>query len=99
MSNTADDVIGKVYDSRLMGRLLKYLRPYKWQSGVAFVAILLKAACDVIGPFLFKVGIDNYLTAKRPDNPGWLARHLSPDPATGITQLAGLYLCALLLLF
>src|SRR5277367_2124333 len=82
-----------------MGRLLKYLRPYKWQAGVSFVAILLKAACDVIGPYLFKVGIDSYLTSKRPDHPSWLARHLSPNAITGITQLAGLYLAALLLIF
>ena len=99
MSNTADDVVGKVYDSRLMGRLLKYLRPYKWQAGVSFVAILLKAASDVVGPFLFKVGIDNYLTSRRPEHPNWLARQLSPNPVTGITQLAGLYLAALVLTY
>ncbi len=99
MSNTADDVIGKVYDSRLMGRLLKYLRPYKWQAGVSFVAILLKAASDVMGPFLFKVAIDNYLTAKHPEHPNWLARQLSPNPLAGITQLAGLYVAALLLTY
>jgi ATP-binding cassette, subfamily B, multidrug efflux pump len=99
MSNAPDDVVGKVYDSRLMGRLLKYLRPYKWQAGVSFVAILLKAAADVIGPFLFKVGIDTYLTARRPEHPNWLARQLSPNPITGITQLAGLYLAALVLTY
>jgi len=27
-----DDVVGKAYDSRLMGRLLTYLRPYKLQG-------------------------------------------------------------------
>jgi ATP-binding cassette, subfamily B, multidrug efflux pump len=99
MSNNSDDVVGNVYDSRLMGRLLKYLHPYKWQAGISFVAILLKAASDVVGPFLFKVGIDNYLTAKRPEHPNWLARHLSPNPITGITQLAGIYLTALLLTY
>jgi len=99
MSNPTDDVIGKVYDSRLMGRLLKYLRPYKLQAGVSFVAILLKAATDVVGPFLFKVAIDNYLTAKRPEHPNWLARQLSPDPVAGVTQLAALYCAALLLTY
>jgi ATP-binding cassette subfamily B protein len=99
MSTASDEVIGKVYDSRLMGRLLKYLRPYKLQAGVSFVAILLKAATDVVGPFLFKVGIDNYLTAKRPEHPGWLARQLSPNPVTAVTELAGLYLAALALTY
>jgi ATP-binding cassette subfamily B multidrug efflux pump len=94
--STDDDVIGKVYDSRLMGRLLRYLRPYKLQAGISFVAILLKAATDVVGPFLFKVAIDTYLTSHRPEHPNWLARRLSPVPATGITQLAAIYLGALL---
>ena len=26
-----EEVLGKAYDSRLMRRLLTYLRPYKWQ--------------------------------------------------------------------
>ena len=96
MSNTADDVVGKVYDSRLMGRLLRYLRPYKWQAGVSFVAILLKAATDVVGPFLFKVGIDNYLTSRRPEHPNWLARQLSPNPRhRNPRNFAGLYVAAL----
>ncbi len=100
MSNAPDDdVIGKVYDSRLMGRLLNYLRPYKWQASVSFVAILLKAATDVVGPYLFKVAIDNYLTSRRPEHPSWLARHLSPNPVAGITQLGGLYVAALLLTY
>src|ERR1700691_6278812 len=34
-----DDVVGKAYDSRLMGRLLKYLRPYKWQGGISLAGI------------------------------------------------------------
>ncbi len=38
-----DDVVGKAYDSRLMGRLLTYLRPYKLQAVISLVAILLKA--------------------------------------------------------
>ncbi len=40
-----DDVVGKAYDSRLMGRLLTYLRPYKLQAVISLVAILLKAGC------------------------------------------------------
>ena len=45
-----DDVVGKAYDSRLMGRLLTYLRPYKLQAAISLVAILLKAGFDVLGP-------------------------------------------------
>jgi len=30
-----EEVLGKAYDSRLMRRLLTYLRPYRWQVAVA----------------------------------------------------------------
>ena len=38
-----EEVLGKAYDSRLMKRLLQYLRPYRWQTAIALASILLKA--------------------------------------------------------
>ncbi len=93
-----DDVVGKAYDSRLMRRLLTYLRPYKLQTGLSAVAIVFKAATDVAGPYLVKVAVDNYMTGPNP-NPGWLARRLSPAPMTGITEIGLLYLAALAITF
>jgi len=90
-----DDVVGKVYDSRLMRRLLTYLRPYKLQTALSAAAILLKAASDVLGPYLTKVAVDTYMTGLPPEKLSWLGRHLSRTPMTGITQIAGLYLGAL----
>ena len=43
-----DDVVGKAYDGRLMRRLVRYLAPYKLQVAVSAVAIVLKAASDVL---------------------------------------------------
>src|SRR5665213_2889629 len=90
-----DDVIGKAYDSRLMRRLLTYLRPYRLQVGVSLVAILLKAMSDVLGPYLTKVAIDLYMTQPAGSHASLLARHLSRDAITGITELAGIYLASL----
>jgi ATP-binding cassette subfamily B protein len=90
-----DDVVGKIYDSRLMRRLLTYLRPYKLQTALSAAAILLKAASDVLGPYLTKVAVDTYMADTPPEKLSWLARHLSRTPMTGITQIAGLYLGAL----
>ena len=87
-----EEVLGKAYDGRLMRRLLTYLRPYKLQAGVSVVAILLKAGADIMGPYLTKVAIDTYMSAHRPEHPSFLAKYLSPNPGTGITQLAGVYL-------
>ena len=47
-----EEVLGKAYDSRLMKRLLAYLRPYRAQVLLALVAIILKAGVDVLGPYL-----------------------------------------------
>ena len=59
-----EEVLGKAYDSRLMARLLKYLRPYRWQVAIALVSIVLKSFADVLGPYLTKVAIDRYLAPK-----------------------------------
>ena len=81
-----EDIVGKAYDSRLMGRLLKYLRPYKWQAGISLAAILLKALADILGPYLTKVAVDRYMTHDPTGQSSWLARHLSAAPARGITR-------------
>ncbi len=90
-----DEVVGKAYDSRLMGRLLTYLKPYKLQTGLSALAIAIKAGADVLGPYLTKVAVDTYMTGLPPEKLSWLARHLSRTPMTGITELAGIYLGAL----
>jgi ATP-binding cassette subfamily B protein len=101
---TEEEVSGKAYDGRLMMRLGRYLSPYKWQAAVSVVSVILKAASDVVGPYLVKVGLDRYLTSKAtildsvaPTN--WLAKRLSDDPFTGLGELAALYLGALLLAY
>jgi ATP-binding cassette subfamily B multidrug efflux pump len=92
-----EDVVGKAYDSRLMGRLITYLRPYKWQAAISLTAILLKAGSDVLGPYLTKVAIDRYMTASASGGTPSLLSWLSPNAMTGITQIAGLYLVSLVL--
>src|ERR1700712_532526 len=92
-----DDVVGKVYDSRLMRRLVTYLGPYKLQVGTSLAAILLNSTLAVSGPFFVKVAVDTYLSPT--GKLSWLARHLSRDAATGITQIGTLYLGALSLTF
>src|SRR5580765_5309878 len=94
-----DEVMGKAYDGRLMRRLLRYLSPYKLQVVLSCIAILFKAATDVLGPYFVKVAVDTYMGDHPPANPAWLARHLSPVAFTGITQLSMLYLGALLVTF
>jgi ATP-binding cassette subfamily B multidrug efflux pump len=96
-----EEVLGKAYDSRLMKRLLTYLRPYRWQSGGALAAILLRVFLgpEVIGPLLTATAIDKYLAANRVVHLKFLDRWLSPRPLTGIGQIALIYLASLLFSF
>jgi ATP-binding cassette, subfamily B, multidrug efflux pump len=101
---TEDEVSGKAYDGPLMMRLGRYLGPYRLQATISVIAVILKAASDVAGPYLVKVGLDRYLTAhatlgNAAAKPGWLAARLSDDPFTGLGQLSALYLGALLLAY
>src|ERR1700729_1827631 len=93
-----EEVLGKAYDSRLMRRLLSYLRPYRWQVAIALVSILLKSFADVLGPYLTKVAIDRYLAPTKAGASG-LWSWLSPRPLTGIAQIAALYVGLLLATF
>ena len=93
-----EEVLGKAYDGRLMRRLLTYLRPYRWQVGVAIGSVILKSCCEVVAPYLVKVAVDRYLAPVAGAAPG-LWSWLSPQPLTGIAQLAAIYLGLLLLIF
>ena len=95
-----EEVLGKAYDSRLMARLLKYLRPYKWQVTIALVSIFLKSFADVLGPYLTKVAIDRYLAPKgAPVASSGAWSWLSPNAITGITQIAAIYVGLLMTTF
>jgi ATP-binding cassette subfamily B protein len=85
-----EEVLGKAYDSRLMRRLLTYLRPYRWQVTIAIASIILKSFCDVLGPYLVKVAVDRYLAPAKGSTSG-LWSWLSPRPLHGIAQISGIY--------
>src|SRR6202045_4308726 len=93
-----EEVLGKAYDSRLMRRLLTYLRPYRWQVTIAIVSIVLKSFCDVLGPYLVKVAVDRYLAPAKGISSG-LWSWLSPRPLHGIAQISAIYFGLLLLTF
>ena len=95
-----EEPVGKVYDSRLVRRLARYVRPYWVQAAISSLAVSMKSLSDVIGPFLVMLGIDLYFpgAALHKESLGfasgdWITRHLSDNPWTGITQLAEIYLC------
>ncbi|MBI3733635.1 MAG: ABC transporter ATP-binding protein [Chloroflexi bacterium] len=53
-----DDIIGKAYDPRVMGRLLEYLKPYRKQVAFAFVVMIVRAVSGLAGPTIIRLAID-----------------------------------------
>ncbi len=59
-----EDSLGKAYDSRLMRRLLRYLRPYRPPVAFAIVLLLCGAALELVGPYLTKIALDRAVPAR-----------------------------------
>jgi len=79
-----EEALGKAYDSRLMKRLLGYLRPYWWKVAAAVLILLASSGLQIVGPWLTKVALDDAI----PDGDGEL-----------LALLAGGYLAAMILIF
>jgi ATP-binding cassette subfamily B multidrug efflux pump len=56
-----EEKLGKLYDSQLTHRLLKYLRPYRWHVVGAVSFTLAITGVELVGPYLFYLGIDKYI--------------------------------------
>ncbi len=61
-----DELLGKAYDSRLMRRLLRYLRPYRALMALAFGLIFATAALQLVPTLLFQQAIDRVIVPKNP---------------------------------
>jgi ATP-binding cassette subfamily B multidrug efflux pump len=59
--HSEDEVLGKAYDSRLMKRLLAYIKPYKKYVIFAIFLNIVVAALGPLRPYLTKVAIDDYI--------------------------------------
>ncbi len=59
MSMQDDEILGKAYDSNLMMRLIRYLRPYKWQVTGAIVLSMVVALLESVRPFFTKIAVDD----------------------------------------
>ncbi len=96
-----EEQLGKVTDWPLLRRLLGYLRPYRGRVTLGIGLLIIHSAVRASGPILYKLAVDLYLlpnpeaTAKLT----WLTRDLSPEPFTGLNQIALIYLALVLVGF
>jgi ATP-binding cassette, subfamily B, multidrug efflux pump len=88
-----EEKLGKLYDTHLTRRLLRYLRPYRWHVALAVSITLSVAATEIVGPYLFKIAVDNYI------DPGF-AHSISRQTAlTGLLWVVVAFLGSLLASF
>jgi len=72
-----EEVLGKAYDARLMRRLLKYLKPYRWQVALGIVSSLLVSLGEAVRPLFTKIAVDT---------------NIAQNDAHGLLQTAFLFL-------
>jgi ATP-binding cassette subfamily B multidrug efflux pump len=90
MSNLhEEEALGKAYDSRLMRRLLQYMKPYKWRVVLALVLVAIVTPLELAPPLIFRKAIDSYFTPA--------LNHVIPEASawTGIGWLTLIYLAVL----
>ncbi|MFZ0962515.1 MAG: ABC transporter ATP-binding protein [Terriglobia bacterium] len=88
-SHQEEEILGKAYDSRLMRRLIEYLRPYWRMTLFALVTTLFYGVLQAVPAYLTKVEVDRYLDPARGQYlPPVLAHFLSTNPLVGIAQIA-----------
>lgn len=88
-----EEVLGKAYDSKLMRRLLRYMKPYRMVVFSSLVLLLVNSLLQITGPLLTKLAVDRYLVPTHHQQLfPFVDKWLSTDPWTGITQITIAYL-------
>jgi ATP-binding cassette subfamily B multidrug efflux pump len=88
-----EEVLGKAYDARLMRRLLKYLRPYRWYVVLGIFMSIVISAMEAVRPYFTKIAVDVDIANK--DTAGLLRTvllFLGVLVARGFIQYASAYL-------
>jgi ATP-binding cassette subfamily B protein len=70
--NEDDDVIGKAYDSVLVGRLMGYLRPYRGRLIAAVLLLLVTTGLSLLQPVLVQQAIDRDIARGETDDLWWI---------------------------
>ncbi len=53
-----EEILGKAYDNRLMKRLLRYLRPYRWQVALGIILSIAVSGLEAVRPWFTKYAVD-----------------------------------------
>jgi ATP-binding cassette subfamily B protein len=67
-----EDVLGNIYDARIIGRLVHYLKPYLVPLAITFVLVSMIAALQIVGPLIVREVIDDQISNGDTDRLGEL---------------------------
>jgi len=79
-----DEILGRAYDARLMGRIWAYTRPHRRLVLLSLAIFPLAAGLELLQPYLVKLAIDDHILVG-----DWI----------GLGRIAGLFLSTLLGLY
>jgi ATP-binding cassette subfamily B protein len=68
-----EEVLGKAYDAKLIGRLWRYVRPHGGLVSLSLLLMLAVGAVQLVQPYLIKLAIDDHISTRRLDGLGILA--------------------------
>lgn len=62
-----DEALERPFEASQFLRLLRYLAPYKKQLTITLLLMAVASACGLLGPYILKIAIDDYMAAGRLD--------------------------------
>lgn len=75
-----DKISGKIYDRRLLQRLLSYGKPYWYLIVLAVLMIIIAAGLETLGPYLTRLAVDE---------------HIIPGDYAGLVKIIAIYVSVL----
>jgi ATP-binding cassette subfamily B multidrug efflux pump len=94
-----EEALGRAYDARLMGRLWRYVAPYRWQVVATLLLTAPMFVLELAPAWIVKTGLDQVIGrggSAPPAAASGLARLLhAPGGIDPLAWLAGLYLLAM----
>lgn len=60
-----DDLKGRIYDKRLYGRMLWYLKPYLLWVVISFLILMVVAGAELVQPLIQRSAIDDYIVSDK----------------------------------
>ncbi len=73
MTDRGEEILGKAYDSRLVGRLWQFVRPHWKLLLVALILIPIAIGFEVVQPYLLKQAIDKHIAVHKLEGLGLIA--------------------------